>query len=1121
MGDPIGIVDKVDISFNQLTGHKLLNHIEIIRKLGAGQHGKVILGKDLTHRRFVAIKEISRHSKHKLLKRINRTRNGQNEGTLNGDSQLQRDQDSVAIDPLQQEYNFPKRILHEVNVMKQCQNLSPNIIKLYSVLNDIKYSNIYLILEYCYKGEIRWMSTSNIADNTCQSMKDVLKVIKDIVLGLEFLRFHHIIHRDIKPSNLLMDHKGNVKISDFGVSYIVDDTISPADQQRELNKTVGTPMFLAPELCNLHKFKDSGSMNSSTDSINDSIVYNNSIDEKGVGNNDGDEESEDDDKVVFDYKLDIWSFGLTVYCLVFNALPFSAEYEFELYGKITNGKIEYPDTSLLLRNSDNDISEEQRQLDTVNFQKIVNLLRKKVLIKNPNKRSSIDDIKNDELFDVANFNNDEAERNDFLIFNRQFLKSSSSISFDLSAHYQENKFKAKPVNRSDLESAGLSNSKRLDSLRTINSTASKNSTTLSSITSKTLSIQSRNTVSSQTYGNSMSNSNSAAASNNNIKEHARMINSNSSNSIGQASTNSHTTNNSKKSFGKLRKTFSKLKLLRSSSGSNAENNDTYSSKPSLRIPSNGTDKNSLRLPNSTSKKSIRSLSSITNENVSGSTDNIIMTHSNNTITNNINKSDKQTNPADYEKPSFSRLLRKKSSQLLQKPMLPFKQSNRSVEELNSPIKFKYTKKKFVGSGLSNASSPNDKMPEPDVECTQEALPSISELTKEFSTVKLVDENDRLMTPEEYKKYYGEGRNTPINLSASKKNLINELRNVENIRSSDEDEDDEDDDKHANVDRDGDTNAKVDLERLQNKSKQINDRSSISDFSVSSFDVESKNNQSIITTNSENGQFQNFFNNLTQKNAAFNNSSTDTHSNHTDTFEDYTSNEEDGDEDKQINENEAGPEHLSKKLVPSAKTYNLNQYLLKSDLLEDEDDVDDVDDENDELFGEDTEAYEAPPTEIDFNNLLKINKQISNDSGDTDAAPHINALKSPPTIQESQNNESILHSEDEYDENFSSGNLTEMLGNGDNAPTSYPMPSSSMSLKNFEQEEFDHRSPSAFQINQIVNFKDNEEFTVRNSKKRNMENDELAEENPDMLQKSSSGVVREYRRMDDYLKELDN
>ena len=62
------------------------------------------------------------------------------------------------------------------------------------------------------------------------------------VQGLDYLHANHVVHGDIKPDNLLLAADGRVKISDFGSSRILLGT-------GMLSKTVGTPAFLAPEVC--------------------------------------------------------------------------------------------------------------------------------------------------------------------------------------------------------------------------------------------------------------------------------------------------------------------------------------------------------------------------------------------------------------------------------------------------------------------------------------------------------------------------------------------------------------------------------------------------------------------------------------------------------------------------------------------------------------------------------------------------------------------------------------------------------------------------------------------------------------------------------------------------------
>lgn len=61
-----------------------------------------------------------------------------------------------------------------------------------------------------------------------------------VLKGLMYLhREKHIIHRDLKPSNILINHRGEVKISDFSAS----DIIASSSAQRDT--FIGTFNYMA------------------------------------------------------------------------------------------------------------------------------------------------------------------------------------------------------------------------------------------------------------------------------------------------------------------------------------------------------------------------------------------------------------------------------------------------------------------------------------------------------------------------------------------------------------------------------------------------------------------------------------------------------------------------------------------------------------------------------------------------------------------------------------------------------------------------------------------------------------------------------------------------------------
>ncbi|CAF4930204.1 unnamed protein product, partial [Rotaria socialis] len=61
-----------------------------------------------------------------------------------------------------------------------------------------------------------------------------------VLRGLSYLREHHrIMHRDIKPSNILVNHQGEIKLCDFGVSaQLINST---------LQTFIGTRSYMSPE----------------------------------------------------------------------------------------------------------------------------------------------------------------------------------------------------------------------------------------------------------------------------------------------------------------------------------------------------------------------------------------------------------------------------------------------------------------------------------------------------------------------------------------------------------------------------------------------------------------------------------------------------------------------------------------------------------------------------------------------------------------------------------------------------------------------------------------------------------------------------------------------------------
>ena len=93
----------------------------------------------------------------------------------------------------------------------------PHIVSYLHFIQDDIF--IYLILDLCeetLKDLVNFQTARYLKDHG-------RRMIKEILTGLEFLHSRGIVHRDLKPSNVLVDVKGHMKLSDFGISRTLNE----------------------------------------------------------------------------------------------------------------------------------------------------------------------------------------------------------------------------------------------------------------------------------------------------------------------------------------------------------------------------------------------------------------------------------------------------------------------------------------------------------------------------------------------------------------------------------------------------------------------------------------------------------------------------------------------------------------------------------------------------------------------------------------------------------------------------------------------------------------------------------------------------------------------------------
>ncbi|KAK1430386.1 hypothetical protein QVD17_13084 [Tagetes erecta] len=178
------------------------------------------------------------------------------------------------------------RLVREVAAMRRLNH--PNILKLHEVMAT--KTKIYLVMELAPGGELftQLKRRGRMKEATARFY------FQQLVTTLHFCHQNGVAHRDLKPQNLLLDEDGNLKVSDFGLSALPE-----SKKDGLLHTACGTPAFTAPEIV------------------------------RGKGYDGA--------------KADAWSCGVILFNLLTGYLPFDDGNLPNMYRKIHNREILFPD----------------------------------------------------------------------------------------------------------------------------------------------------------------------------------------------------------------------------------------------------------------------------------------------------------------------------------------------------------------------------------------------------------------------------------------------------------------------------------------------------------------------------------------------------------------------------------------------------------------------------------------------------------------------------------------------------------------------------------------------------------------------------------------------------------
>ena len=177
-----------------------------------------------------------------------------------------------------------KTVNREIRIMKMLWH--PNIVRLYEVIETAGY--MYLVMEYASGGEVMdyILAHGKIVE------RDACKFFAQTAFALQYCHAQKTVHRDIKAENLLLDEHMNIKLIDFGLSYVFNPSST-------LKTFCGSPAYASPEVLQRHEYTGP--------------------------------------------EVDCWSLGVLLYMLVCGELPFTGSTFMELYRQVVHGEYAIPD----------------------------------------------------------------------------------------------------------------------------------------------------------------------------------------------------------------------------------------------------------------------------------------------------------------------------------------------------------------------------------------------------------------------------------------------------------------------------------------------------------------------------------------------------------------------------------------------------------------------------------------------------------------------------------------------------------------------------------------------------------------------------------------------------------
>jgi serine/threonine protein kinase len=133
---------------------------------------------------------------------------------------------------------FTERFLREARAMAWLNH--DNIIKIYAA--EEEQGTPYIVMEYFPGSPL----SSLLRASNPLTLRTTLNIALQVADALAYAHAQKIVHGDIKPANVLIDSRGRVKVTDFGITAAFANALDESSTS-DTAQIRGTPVYLSPE----------------------------------------------------------------------------------------------------------------------------------------------------------------------------------------------------------------------------------------------------------------------------------------------------------------------------------------------------------------------------------------------------------------------------------------------------------------------------------------------------------------------------------------------------------------------------------------------------------------------------------------------------------------------------------------------------------------------------------------------------------------------------------------------------------------------------------------------------------------------------------------------------------